>query len=105
MLPGFSGRLVAEFFLERRLAESPFDDRSDPLRRALNDWRRRCQTLGPTSSVRAIFETGAEPFVNALGFAVPDQGLMIDLSRRNAVAVKQAARRVRCGAWGFLATS
>src|SRR5476649_1091033 len=39
------------------------------LRRTLTSWRRRCQALGPASSVRAVFETGAEPFVNALGFA------------------------------------
>jgi hypothetical protein len=31
------------------------------------------------------------------GLAICDDGLMIDLSRMNAVAVKPAARRVRCG--------
>jgi hypothetical protein len=68
VLAGFSGHLVSECFLERRLALSPLDDRTGTLRRALNDWRRRCNSLGPASSVRAVFETGAEPFVRALGF-------------------------------------
>ena len=68
MLVGFNGHLVSEFFLERRLALSPFDDRIGTLRRTLNDWRRQCNTLGPASSVRAVLETGAEPFVYALGF-------------------------------------
>jgi hypothetical protein len=79
VLPGFSGHLVSEFFLERRLRHNPLDMRTDALRRTLNDWRRRCRTLGPASSVRAVFETGAEPFVNALGFARSGPIAQVDL--------------------------
>jgi hypothetical protein len=69
VLPGFSGHLVSEFFLERRLEEDhTIDAGTMPLRQALDLWRRRCQALGPSSSVRALLETGAGPLVTALGF-------------------------------------
>ena len=64
MLPGFSGHLVSEFFLERHLSEQSREtDRSVSRRRELVEWRKRCQALGPASSLRALFEIGAEGFV------------------------------------------
>lgn len=74
MLPGFGGRLVSECFLELQLAEGA--ERFDPgegqsVRRQLLSWRRRCRALGPASSVRSVFEVGAVPFVEALGFDPP----------------------------------
>src|ERR1700674_5798776 len=72
MLPGFSGHLVSEFFLERYLSEQPpATDRTVSCRRELVEWRRRCHVLGPASSLRALFEIGAEGFVSALGLTRP----------------------------------
>jgi hypothetical protein len=94
VLAGFNGRLVSEFFLEHRLALSPLEDRTVALRRALNDWRRRCHTLGPASSVRTVFETGAEPFVCALGF---ERAGSIQRLERNPEAGGALTATIRAG--------
>src|SRR6202790_245839 len=74
MLPGFSGHLVSEFFLERHLSEqSQETDRSVSCRRELVEWWKRCRALGPASSLRALFEIGAEGFVSALGLTRPTE--------------------------------
>jgi hypothetical protein len=74
MLPGFSGHLVSEFFLERYLSQQPpATDRTVSCRRELVEWRRRCDALGPASGLRAVFEIGAEGFVRALGLTTPTE--------------------------------
>ena len=94
MLAGFNGHLVSEFFLERRLALSPFDDRTGTLRRTLHDWRRQCRSLGPASCVRTVFETGAEPFVRALGF---ERAGSIHQLERNREAREVLTATIRAG--------
>src|ERR1700730_14896865 len=74
MLPGFSGHLVSEYFLERYLSQQPpATERPVWCRRELVEWRRRCHALGPASSLRALFEIGAEGFVRALGLTTPTE--------------------------------
>ena len=72
MLPGFSGHLISESFLERLLSEEPrLGESSDLLRHRLAICRGRSQSLGPASSLRALLEEGAAPFVRELGFGDP----------------------------------
>ena len=71
MLPGFSGHLLSESFLERHLENSLTDRTSEPGRHRLSRCRERCLSLGPASSLRAILEVGAAPFFGELGFAGP----------------------------------
>lgn len=78
MLPGFSGHLVSESFLERVITENPPPVATlDVVRRRLNDWRRRAQFLGPATSLRALLEAGAAPFFRELGFAEPADVAML----------------------------
>jgi hypothetical protein len=69
MITGVNGHLVSEFFLERQLGEEMVSPASTTARRNLTEWRKRCHSLGPASSLRALLETGAEPLLHLLGFA------------------------------------
>lgn len=69
MLSGFSGHLVSESFLEQLLIETPGTTALRAARGDLARWRSACQALGPASSLRALLEVGAEPFVRVLGFS------------------------------------
>jgi hypothetical protein len=70
MLPGFSGHLISESFLERHIADITRSSASfDAIRRRLADCRTRAQSLGPASSLRALFEVGATPLLRELGFS------------------------------------
>jgi hypothetical protein len=92
MLPGFSGHLVCEFFLESRLAakEEPFEPaRADRVRRRLVQWRHGCRSLGPASSVRTVLDAAAGPLVEALGFDAP-----VDVEQPDPML---AAASARCG--------
>jgi N-6 DNA Methylase/Eco57I restriction-modification methylase len=71
MLPGFSGHLVSEFFLESQLAGGPESLEAARVRRQLATWRRECRSLGPSSSVLSLLEVGAAPLLRALGFDPP----------------------------------
>src|SRR5437016_5479963 len=69
MIPGFSGHLISELFLESWLESSRSPERDSPqVRSAFIESRRTAALLGPASSVRALLELGAEPLVQALGF-------------------------------------
>lgn len=70
MLPGFSGHLVSEFFLESEMrATAPYDPAIvHAARQRLLAWRQSIAWLGPASSVRTLFERAALPLVEALGF-------------------------------------
>ena len=81
MLPGLSGHLVSEFFLERELSAAgsilpaafgrPRDPSrggdSDAVRTRLARWRRSCDWLGPATSVHAMLEAAAAPLVEVAG--------------------------------------
>ena len=74
MLPGFGGYLISEFFLESHLRSHNADANTistTQARSRLEQWRRHCRSLGPSSSVRALLETAAVPLVEALGFEAP----------------------------------
>src|SRR5881396_706185 len=81
MLPGFGGYLISEFFLESHLRSHHADANTistTQARSRLEQWRRHCRSLGPSSSVRALLETGAVPLVEALGFEAPRRVQQID---------------------------
>ncbi len=71
MLPGFSGHLISESFLERCLESSLASGSSEPGRHRLSRCRERASSLGPASSLRALLEAGATPFFRELGFVGP----------------------------------
>jgi hypothetical protein len=73
VLPGYSGRLISESFLERHLAADPNHgvDAGRSMRLALGAARRRSNALGPASGLRSILELGAEPFLVTLGLPRP----------------------------------
>ena len=70
MLPGFGGHLISESFLERFLADRPATG-VDERRADLVRWQRQMRSLGPASSLRGLFEHGAEPLIVAVGLARP----------------------------------
>src|SRR5579862_5320166 len=84
MLPGFSGHLISESFLEDRLSNR-HDDGVEAASR-LRTWRARCAHLGPASSVRAVHETAAVPLVHNLGFVTI--GSPVPLKRGLAVSMR-----------------
>jgi hypothetical protein len=74
MVPGLSGQLISESFLESHaLAREQHgrDDKAERVRRDLLAWHERCRHLGPASSVRMLLEVGAGPLVMLLGFDAP----------------------------------
>ena len=101
MLVGFSGRLVSEDFLERRLFGTAADSREMlRLRPRLVEWRRRCQTLGPASALRTILEVGAAPLLHALGFTAASSFQPV---RHGVAAVARAGATpvsLVVGSWG-----
>ena len=73
MLPGFSGDLVSEYFAEEILAGSFATETGEATRdrgkRALSGWLRGSGSrLGPATSLRTVFDLGALPVVDALGY-------------------------------------
>ncbi len=99
MIPGVRGRLISSYFAEHLLA-SAFGDRLDvagqpAARRQIAAWWARCeQTLGPASSLRTLFDVGAEPLLSRLGLGIgrlgwlPEgRGLLAPLTGVTATAV------------------
>ena len=83
MLPGFSGHLVSEAFLEAAWpwAGEPTGDRSfERMRRDLMKWRARAADLGPATAARTLLQDRAQPLVTALGFDAPADVEAIDSS-------------------------
>src|SRR3989442_7419374 len=81
MLPGFSGHLVSESFLEQELTSTRVEPATDDARFArqrLTRWHRSFGWLGPASTVRALLESAAAPLVDVLGFAGPTAIEFID---------------------------
>jgi Eco57I restriction-modification methylase len=74
MLPGYSGRLIAESFLETELetrTPESLKSRAEVARKRLAGLRQACQWLGPASSIQALLEAATEPLLEALGFDRP----------------------------------
>ena len=70
MLPGFTGHLLSESFLEEKLtSDASVVDNS--AWRLFADARRHGQSLGPASSLRAMLGLGASPLISVMGFAAP----------------------------------
>src|SRR5262245_2488804 len=70
MLAGFAGHLLSESFLEEKLVGADIRDVGAGWR-SFGDARRRSQSLGPASSLRAMLGTGAAPLAASLGFGEP----------------------------------
>jgi hypothetical protein len=70
MLPGFTGHLLSESFLEDKLTGDGTTIDRDAWRQ-FADARRRGQALGPASSLRAMLGEGAAPLARVMGFAAP----------------------------------
>ena len=71
MLPGFAGHLLSESFLEERLTSDGATNDMGAAWRRFGDARRRSQSLGPASSLRAMLGLGATPLTGSMGFAAP----------------------------------
>jgi hypothetical protein len=72
MLPGCTGHLISESYLERVVdAQQGITESGAARRRMLAAYRAGRRRLGPASGLRTLFEIGAEPFVRALGHARP----------------------------------
>ena len=69
MLAGLAGHLLSASFLEGRLATAGAAD-THAWRRFV-EARRRSNSLGPASSLRALLEVGAAPLVAVAGFEPP----------------------------------
>jgi hypothetical protein len=65
---GVGGQLLSRSFLSHHLDAHRVEVPA-AVRRDLQRWRARCQSLGPASGIRALLEAGGEPFARALGFA------------------------------------
>jgi hypothetical protein len=81
MLPGMSGHLIAEAFLDQHLRTTAPGAPVTGDRR-LTAWMRNYRQLGPASSLRALVDVGAAPLVRALGF----EGLADTTFSRHAAA-------------------
>ena len=84
MIPGFSGRLVAQSYVEQVLlpailnsgdasAVGPFS------REVTRWWRHVMRALGPASSVRAIADVAAAPLLDALGHRHGAAGFLLSI--------------------------
>jgi hypothetical protein len=71
MLHGFAGHLLSESFLEEQLTNDGVAHDIGVAWRRFGDARRRGQSLGPASSLRAMLGLGAAPLAGAMGFAAP----------------------------------
>jgi hypothetical protein len=68
VIPGLSGPLLSELFVESQLAPFPIEPAT---LRYLSRWRRAGLQFGPASSVRALLDGAAAPLLAALGFGAP----------------------------------
>jgi hypothetical protein len=108
MLTGFSGTLLSRQFVELvlpvvfagRLGETGRDRSRRAFRRW---WRTASSMLGPASSVRTVFDRGAMPLVELLGFRT--DGLHLSASEGPGVAALGAAGQIAAGmlvsSWGL----
>src|SRR6266849_3166934 len=76
MLAGLAGHLLSTSFLEGRLTTADAVD-ARAWRRFV-EARRRSNSLGPSSSLRALLEVGATPLVAVVGFEPPRDVEVVD---------------------------
>jgi Eco57I restriction-modification methylase len=86
MIPGFAGQLLSESFLEEQLP-SDRDVIDVGAWRLFADARRRGQSLGPASSLRAMLNLGVGPVAEAIGFRAPRD---VEIDRTLLVATLDA---------------
>jgi hypothetical protein len=106
MIEGVSGSLVSHHYAEHLLGTAfagRLGERSrDHARRRIRAWWRRdgC-ALGPSSSLRAVFDLGAAPLVNVLGFSArqPREACRKVLLLSDAVSESLTIPLI-VGAWG-----
>jgi hypothetical protein len=77
MLTGLDGHLVSTAFLEAQLRASNEPAAHERIARGLREWR-SAHAFGPASSVRTIFDAGAAPLADALGFDPPSSVVPLD---------------------------
>jgi hypothetical protein len=87
MLPGFTGHLLSESYLEEQLTSNSSSFIDDAAWRLFADARRSGQSLGPASSLRAMLGLGVVPLTRALCFGAP---LDLVLDRSMLVATVHA---------------
>ncbi len=73
MLPGFSGHLVSEQFIEQRLTDALGMATAERFREGLTRWLHSQRTAGPASSERSLLHHGAHSLLALLGFSGFDQ--------------------------------
>ena len=105
MLHAVHGTLVSEYVAEHLLAERfarrlGEEDR-DRARRTLGRIARACRSLGPASSIRAVFDVGAAALAEMLGFRVAQVRAR---SRSSATRTSLARGTQGCDGEGALAT-
>ncbi len=106
MLHGISGDLVSRYFAEELLDESFAGELGEATRDAgrkalMAWWRTGACRLGPASSVRKVFDEGAVPLLETLGYAVSGPRPCRSGSLLAADALARAARlTLVVGTWG-----
>ena len=110
MLTGLDGHLVSTAFLEAQLRASNEPAAHERIARGLREWR-SAHAFGPASSVRTIFDAGAAPLADALGFDPPSSVVPLDgaiaatlrsqsLSRPSGEAATAATVALLVTPWG-----
>src|SRR5262245_63934088 len=78
MLAGIEGHLLSGHVLEERL-NANVSSTPVPARDALVTWRTSQRLLGPATSIRTMFEAGAAPLAQLLGFRTDAIAIESDL--------------------------
>jgi len=100
VVPGVSGRLISESFLERRLPGIAASAEAEARRRLLHEWRRRTGHLGPASGVRLMLDACAVPLVRILGFDPPAAITISDRCASTTLAAPAACVAMIVAPWG-----
>ena len=91
MIPGFSGHLISEQFLEQRMALLPSPHQRLAVDARFRECRERQHLLGPASSVRTLLESSALPIASELGFSIVAD---VNLQEHAAMATLRSDRTV-----------
>src|SRR5512134_3940220 len=104
MLAGVTGSLISQFFAEEILfltfAGQLGETTRDRAHAALLQWWQRTETtLGPTSSVRSIWDGGVEPLLRILGWDVNAPSTPTDKALRSVAQAPGATLVMFVAAW------
>jgi hypothetical protein len=91
MIPGFSGHLISEQFLEQQIARLPSHNQRRDIDARFRECRERQHRLGPASGVRTLLESSALPIASELGFAIVAD---VSLQEHAAMAALRSDRTV-----------